>query len=104
MKTKTVNGTSVEVIGLCGDNMLFVNVANRSGVAQVNARDLIGPAVIPDELKEYKFFDPVQKAKEDAEREARAKAKAGDPADEDEDAETTVPSPENNPEKTADGD
>lgn len=56
MKTKTLKGTKVEIVGTCGCNHVIVKVDNRDKLAQVTASDLILPdGEIPVELSELKF-------------------------------------------------
>ena len=59
MKTKTVRGTTVEIFGQCGCNLVLVKVANCDNYAQANAKDLLRPAgELPEELADLKFHDP----------------------------------------------
>jgi hypothetical protein len=56
MKTKTVGGTNVEILGTCGCNCVIVSVEKRTSNAQVDAKDLIQPVgEMPVELSELKF-------------------------------------------------
>ena len=57
MKTQTLTGTKVEIMGTCGNNYVIVSVLGRSNLAQVNALDLIQPEdPLPKELSELKFY------------------------------------------------
>lgn len=59
MKTKTINGTVVEIRGISGNNLVMVAVQGRQGLAQPDACDLICPAgTLPVELAGLHFFDP----------------------------------------------
>jgi hypothetical protein len=58
VKTKTIKGTNVEVIGTSGCNLVIVKVGGRDEFAQADATDLLRPAEVPPELSELSFYDP----------------------------------------------
>ena len=62
MKTKTVNGTNVEIVGFSGNNMVIVEVLGRNNKAQVNASDLILPeGTLPPEFDKIQFYvEPIE--------------------------------------------
>ena len=56
IKTQTVNGSKVEIMGTCGGNYVLVEVSGRNKLAQVNAIDLLKPKdELPNELIDLKF-------------------------------------------------
>lgn len=61
MKTKTVKGTVVEVVGMSGCNIVLVRVAGSTAIAQVNAEDLVKPVVVPEELAGLRFYEAKEK-------------------------------------------
>lgn len=64
MKTKTVSGTKVEIIGIIGlSNQVIVKVEGRTSITQANAYDLYKPEgdLVP-ELVDLHFFDPIAAA------------------------------------------
>ena len=71
IKTQTVNGTKVEIMGVCGGNHVIVKVLGRNNLAQVDAIDLILPAdELPKELAELKFHVKVEEKIEEVEEKA----------------------------------
>lgn len=56
IKTQTLNGSKVEIMGTLGVNHVIVKVLGRDSLAQVDAASLIQPeGEIPKELSELKF-------------------------------------------------
>lgn len=59
MRTRTINGTPVEIVGVSGCNLVTVRVGSRDGLAQADAGDLLRPTgPLPPELEELDFHDP----------------------------------------------
>lgn len=60
IKTKTINGSKVEILGILGCNHVLVKVSGRDSIAQVDAIDLIKPEEeLPEELNMLKFHTVV---------------------------------------------
>ncbi len=60
IRTKTINGSKVEILGTLGVNHVLVKVLGRDSLAQVDAADLIKPEdELPKELAMLKFHTVV---------------------------------------------